>query len=132
MAEHIKFPYGKRYFEKGKNNSAYLGFNDRYFKKFNGNLDTLQKVLDSTVATYLMEYVSKKTGVQELSIKISSIPGSGLVHINVPYAYYQAYSPRIKKKSGKRGKKPFERMVSANKKNIEQQLVAYSRRLNGQ
>lgn len=132
MAEHIKTPYGKVYFEKGVNGSAYLEYNKRYFKKFNGNLDTMQKFLDNTVITYLMEYVSKKTGAQELSIRISSLPGSGKVKINVPYAYWQAYSKRIKKRVKKRGTKPFERMVSTNKKNIEQQLVAYSRRLNGQ
>lgn len=131
MAEHIKYPYGKIYFEKGKNGSAYLEFNDVYFKKFNGNLDTLQKQLDNLVAINLMEYVSKKTGVQELSIKISSVPGSGLVHINVPYAYYQAYSKRIKKRVGKRGTQPFERMVADKKGSIERQLVEYARRLNG-
>ena len=77
-----------------------------------------------------MEYVSKKTGVQELSIKISSVPGSGKVHINVPYAQYQAYSKRIKKRVGKRGTQPFERMVSDNKSSIERQLAEYnSRRL---
>lgn len=131
MVEHIKYPYGKIYFEKGKYGSAYLEFNDRYFKKFNGNLDTMQKNLDNLVATNLMEYVSYKTGVQELSIKISSIPGSGKVIINVPYARYQAYSKRIKKMAGKRGPQPFERMVSDKKGSIERQLTEISRRLNG-
>ena len=131
MANHIKVPYGKIYFEKGKEGSAYLEFNKAYFNKFNGNLDTMQKYLDNLVAINLMEYVSKKTGVQELSIKISSIPGSGKVHINVPYARYQAYSKRIKKRAGKRGTQPFERMVADKKGSIERQLLAYSRRLNG-
>lgn len=129
----IKYPNGKIYFMENKEGitKAYLKFNDNYFKKFNGNLDTLQKVLDNTVAINLMEYVSKKTGAQELSIKVSSIPGSGKVHINVPYAYYQAYSKRIKKRDGHRGTYPFERMVSDKKESIERQLLAYSRRLNG-
>ena len=131
MAKHIKFPYGKVYFEQGKNGSAYLEYSKGYESKFNGNLDTTQKYFDNLVTTYLMEYVSKKTGVQELSIKISSVPGSGKVHINVPYARYQAYSKRIKKRVGKRGTQPFERMVSDNKSSIERQLLAYSRRLNG-
>jgi len=131
MAEHIKFPYGKIYFEQGKNGSAYLEYNKSVINKFNGNLDTMQKYFDNLVAINLMEYVSKKIGVQELSIKISSVPGSGKVHINVPYARYQAYSKRIKKRVGKRGTRPFERMVADKKDSMEKQLMAYSRRING-
>lgn len=130
MAEHIKFPYGKIYFMQGKAGSAYLEYEKGYESKFNGALDSTQKYFDNLVAIHLMEYVSKKTGVQELSIKISSVPGSGKVHINVPYAQYQAYSKRIKKRVGKRGTQPFERMVSDNKSSIERQLAEYnSRRL---
>lgn len=129
--KHINFPYGKIYFEQGKYGSAYLEYDKTFERKFNGNLDTMQKYLDNLVAINLMEYVSKKTGMQELSIKISSVPGSGLVHINVPYAKYQAYSKRIKKRAGKRGTQPFERMVADKKTSIERQLIAYSRRLNG-
>lgn len=131
MAEHIKFPYGKIYFEQGKYGSAYLEYDRSYGGIFNGNLDNMQKYLDNMVANNLMEYVSKKTGTQELSIKISSVPGSGKVHINVPYARYQAYSKRIRKRVGKRGTQPFERMVSDKKSDMGRQLLAYSRRLNG-
>lgn len=131
MADHIKFPYGKIYFENNQYGSAYLEFNKAYESKFNGNLDNMQKFLDSTVANNLMAYVSFKTGVQELSIRISSIPGSGKVHINVPYARYQAYSKRIRKRAGKRGTQPFERMVADKKGSINRQLIEYSRRLNG-
>lgn len=131
MAEHINFPYGKIYFIEGKQGSAYLEYNKAGMNKLNKNIDSMQEYFDNLVAINLMEYVSKKTGVQELSIKISSVPGSGKVHINVPYAKYQAYSKRIKKRVGKRGTQPFERMVSDKKKSIEQQLVAYSRRING-
>ena len=76
-----------------------------------------------------MEYVSYKTGTQEKSILLTSDAGSGLVHINVPYAEYQAYSKRIKKRAGKRGTQPFERMVSDNKSNILKQVSEYARRL---
>lgn len=131
MAQHIDFPYGKIYFVEGKNGSAYLEYNKAGTSKFNNNLDSMQKYFDNLVAINLMEYVSKKTGVQELSIKISSVPGSGKVHINVPYARYQAYSKRIKKRVGKRGTYPFERMVADKKSSIEKQLVEYSRRING-
>lgn len=131
MADYVKFPYGKVYFEQGKYGSAYLEYTKGFENKINGNMNTLQKFLDKTVADYLMGYVSKKTGMQELSIKVSSVPGSGKVHINVPYARYQAYSSRIHKRVGKRGTHPFERMVADQKRNIERQLVAYSRRLNG-
>lgn len=131
MADKVQMPMGKIYFEKGQYGSAYLEWDKGYENKFNYNLDTLQEYMDNMVATYLMEYVSKNTGVQELSIKTSSIPGSGKVRINVPYAHYQAYSPKIKKRVGKRGTKPFERMVKDNKSNILKQLEEYSRRLNG-
>ena len=131
MVKHIDFPYGKIYFTEGENGSAYLEYNKLGTTKFNNNLDNVQKYFDNLVANNLMEYVSKRTGVQELSIKISSVPGSGKVHINVPYARYQAYSKRIKKRSGKRGTQPFERMVADNKSNILKQMAEYSRRING-
>ena len=79
----------------------------------------------------LQEYVSYKTGTQEKSIRLTSDPGSGKVHINVPYAEYQAYSKRIKKRVGKRGTYPFERMKADKKDTILKQVEAYSRRLNG-
>lgn len=131
MAEHISFPYGKVYFSKGEYGSAYLEYNKAGMNKLNKNIDSMQEYFDSLVATYLMEYVSMKTGTQKLSIKISSVPGSGKVHINVPYARYQAYSKKIKKRVDKRGTQPFERMVADNKNNILKQLEAYSRRING-
>ena len=132
MAEHIKFPYGKIYFQKNEYGSAYIEYNKAGTRRINTNIDNMQKYLDNMVAINLMEYVSKKTGTQELSIKISSVPGSGKVHINVPYAQYQAYSKRIKKRVGKRGTRPFERMVADKKKSMELELINYSRRINGQ
>lgn len=79
---------------------------------------------------FLQEYVSYKTGTQAKSIRLTSDPGSGKVHINVPYAEYQAYSKRIKKRVGKRGTYPFERMKADKKDTILKQVEAYSRRLN--
>ena len=72
----------------------------------------VQKYFDTMVARNLQPYVSYKSGTQEGSILTSLVAGSGEVHIDVDYAEYQAYSKRIKKRVGKRGTKPFERMVS--------------------
>lgn len=89
----------------------------------------VQRYLDTMVAKNLQPYVSFKSGTQEKSIMNSLVPGSGYVHINVPYAEYQAYSKRIHKRSGKRGTRPFERMVSDKKHTMEQELNAYARKV---
>ena len=47
----------------------------------------------------------------------------------VPYARYQAYSKRIKKRRGKRGTRPFERMVADKKNSIERELSSYARKV---
>ena len=125
----VEFPQGKIYVSD-KNGKAYIEYNKSYVNKFNNNLNKEQVFLDNKVIMYLQEYVSYKTGTQEKSIRLTSDPGSGLVHINVPYAEYQAYSKRIKKRVGKRGTRPFERMKADKKDTILKQVEAYSRRLN--
>ena len=127
----VEFPQGKIYVSQGGNGNAYIEYNKGYVNKFNNNLNKEQVFLDNKVIMYLQEYVSYKTGTQEKSIRLTSDPGSGKVHINVPYAEYQAYSSRIKKRVGKRGTRPFERMKADKKDTILKQLEAYSRRLNG-
>ena len=127
----VEFPQGKIYVSQGGNGKAYIEYNKSYVNKFNNDLNKTQVFLDNKVIMYLQEYVSYKTGTQEKSIRLTSDPGSGLVHINVPYAEYQAYSKRIKKRVGKRGTYPFERMKADKKDTILKQVEAYSRRLNG-
>ena len=127
----VEFPQGKIYVSQGGNGTAYIEYNKSYVNKFNNDLNKTQVFLDNKVIMYLQEYVSYKTGTQEKSIRLTSDPGSGLVHINVPYAEYQAYSKRIKKRVGKRGTRPFERMKADKKDTILKQVEAYSRRLNG-
>ena len=126
----VEFPQGKIYVSQGGNGKAYIEYNKSYVNKFNNNLNKEQVFLDNKVIMFLQEYVSYKYGVQAKSIRLTSDPGSGLVHINVPYAEYQAYSKRIKKRVGKRGTYPFERMKADKKDTIVKQLEAYSRRLN--
>lgn len=126
----VEFPQGKIYVSQGENGKAYIEYNKSYINKFNNNLNKTQVFLDNKVIIYLQEYVSYKTGTQEKSIRLTSDPGSGLVHINVPYARYQAYSKKIKKRAGKRGTYPFERMKADKKDTILKQVEAYSRRLN--
>ena len=127
----VEFPQGKIYVSQGGNGRAYIEYNKSYVNKFNNNLNKEQVFLDNKVIMFLQEYVSYKSGTQEKSIRLTSDPGSGLVHINVPYAEYQAYSKRIKKRVGKRGTYPFERMKADKKETILKQVEAYSRRLNG-
>ena len=126
----VEFPQGKIYVSQGGNGTAYIEYNKSYVNKFNNNLNKEQVFLDNKVIMFLQEYVSYKHGVQEKSIRLTSDPGSGKVHINVPYAEYQAYSKRIKKRVGKRGTRPFERMKADKKDTILKQVEAYSRRLN--
>lgn len=126
----VEFPQGKIYVSQNGNGKAYIEYNKSYVNKFNNNLNKEQVFLDNKVIMFLQEYVSYKTGTQEKSIRLTSDAGSGLVHINVPYAEYQAYSKRIKKRVGKRGTYPFERMKADKKETILKQVEAYSRRLN--
>ena len=127
----VEFPQGKIYVSQNGNGKAYIEYNKSYVNKFNNDLNKTQVFLDNKVIMFLQEYVSYKTGTQEKSIRLTSDPGSGKVHINVPYAEYQAYSKRIKKRVGKRGTYPFERMKAEKKDTILKQVEAYSRRLNG-
>lgn len=100
--------------------SKQLGINER---------GKVQQFVDMTVRNNLMAYVSKRTGAQEESIKIATKLGSGRVIINVPYATYQAYSKRIKKRVGKRGTQPFERMKADKKESILRQTIKYANSL---
>ena len=127
----VEFPQGKIYVTDGGKGKAYIEYNKSYVNKFNNDLNKTQVFLDNKVIMYLQEYVSYKTGTQAKSIRLTSDVGSGLVHINVPYAEYQAYSKKIKKRVGKRGTYPFERMKADKKDTILKQVEAYSRRLNG-
>lgn len=127
----IKFPQGTIYLAKGKNGSIRIEYNKNYVNKFKTNGNRLQVFVDNKVITYLQEYVSFKKGVQAKSIRLSSEEGSGVVVINVPYASYQAYSPKIHKRVGKRGTYPFERMKSDKRNSILIDAAKYSRRING-
>ena len=126
----VEFPQGKIYVSQNGNGKAYIEYNKSYVNKFNNDLNKTQVFLDNKVIMHLQEYVSYKTGTQAKSIRLTSDPGSGKVHINVPYAEYQAYSKKIKKRVGKRGTYPFERMKADKKDTILKQVEAYSRRLN--
>lgn len=112
-----------------KTDKAELKYNASFAKNFNNNLDKCQKYLDNLVVINLQEYVSYKRGIQSDSIRIATVLGSGLVIINVNYAEYQAYSKRIKKRVGKRGTRPFERMKADKSRSILNQLQRYARRL---
>ena len=122
----VKFPQSQKVGKDGT-----LNYNTSFTRNFNENLNKSQVFLDNKVGTYLQDYVSYKTGTQAKSIPMAGTYGKGYVIINVPYAEYQAYSKRIKKRVGKRGTYPFERMKADKKDTILKQVEAYSRRLNG-
>lgn len=123
----VNFPLGS---VKSSDGKLSLKYNGAAVRKLQRNLNETQIFLDNKVIVHLQQYVSKKEGVQEASIRLSSVPGSGKVHINVPYAAYQAYSKRIKKRVGKRGTQPFERMCADKADDILRQTAEYSRRIN--
>lgn len=116
-------------FQNVKGEKMILHYDSKFTKNFNDNIEKCQKYLDNLVVINLQEYVSYKSGTQAKSIRIATVLGSGLVIINVPYAEYQAYSKRIKKRVGKRGTYPFERMKSDKSKSILNQLQRYARRI---
>lgn len=124
----VTFPKGTIHYNK--NGKAYIEYNNNYVNKFNNDLNKTQMFLDETVARNLSAYVSFKTGTQEKSITLSTDYGSGIVRIDVPYAAYQAYSPKIRKRVGKRGTYPFERMKADKKSTILRETAEYARRLN--
>lgn len=115
-------------FKDKKTSDGTLTYYSSFKNPFNKGLNKTQVYLDKLVATNLRMYVSKRTGVQELNTQSYE---QGKVTINVPYAEYQAYSKRIKKRVGKRGTQPFERMKSDKKSTILKQVQEYARRLNG-
>ena len=123
-----EFPKGK--IKLNSKGNAYIEYNSQYVNNFNKNGSKVQMFLDKEVATNLQQYVSYKTGTQEKSVVLATNYGSGYVTIGVPYAEYQAYSKRIKKRVGKRGTQPFERMKSDKKDTILRQVAEYSKRLN--
>lgn len=115
-------------FKDKKTSEGTITYYSSFKSSFNRNLNKTQVYLDKLVATNLRPYVSRKTGTQEYNTQSYN---EGSVTINVPYAQYQAYSKRIKKRVGKRGTRPFERMVADKKGTILRQVQEYARRLNG-
>ena len=123
----LDVPEGKILLDR--NGKAYIKYNPNFKREMEKNLGKLQEFIDMTVRNNLMAYVSFRTGTQEKSIKLSTMIGSGQVIINVPYAKYQAYSKKIKKRVGKRGTYPFERMKADKKESILRQGAKYSQTL---
>lgn len=107
-----------------------LKYNPSFVRQFNENLNKTQLFLDKKVGGFLEKYVSLKTGAQKDSIANAGTYGKGIVMINVKYAHYQAYSPRISKRDGLRGTYPFERMKADKSDIILKETAEYSRRLN--
>lgn len=118
------------HFKNQKISGYNLEYDTNFIRKFNDNLNKTQLFLDKKVGGYLEKYVSYKTGTQKDSIANAGTYGKGYVMINVKYAHYQAYSPRISKVNGLRGTYPFERMKADKETVILSETSEYSRRLN--
>ena len=131
MAKKLKINFPKGTLITTPQGKCKIEYNTSYVNKFNDNLNQVQVFLDNKVITNLQDYVSYKSGTQAKSIRLASEEGSGVLTIGVPYAEYQAYSTRIKKRVGIRGTRPFERMKQDKKATILKQVASYSRRLNG-
>lgn len=121
----IKFPR-----KQNIGSNCYFEYDSNSIKSFNTNLNKTQLFLDKKVGDYLQKYVSFKDGTQEKSIVNAGTYGTGKVMINVLYAHYQAYSPKIKKRAGLRGTYPFERMKADKNSSILEDVSEYSRRIN--
>ena len=95
------------------------------------HFNKVQYFLDNEVVRNLQPYVARDTGAMESSISTSPLTrrGEGQVAIDTKYAAYQAYSSRIHKQAGLRGKYPFERMSSDRGGTILNDVSEYSRRL---
>lgn len=114
----------------------------------------VQQFLDKTVSQNLQKYVAFSSGTMEKSIKIATVPGSGKIVINVPYARFQSegkvmigvnsHSPWAKRgerkiviskrlkyhnQDPKRGSKPWERMKADKKDSILRQTIAYAKKV---
>lgn len=94
------------------------------------NLNDIQEYFDKEVIKNLQAYVAFDKGTMAGSIKTSSSTrvGEGQVAIDTKYAAYQAYSPKVHKRDGLRGKYPFERMAADKGQTILNDVSEYSRR----
>lgn len=75
----------------------------------------VQQIVDSEVMRYMDPYIPFLTGAMRNSMLIYTVPGSGEVNVNTPYAHRRLLSAR---KNGLRGPNFFERMKADHKKDI--------------
>lgn len=107
---------------------TFTSFDSEELQKMLG-LDESGKVtiyLAKQCADNVKDYVSYKSGTQ--MAKVSS--KNNVVTIGVAYAEYQAYSTKIKKRVGKRGTQPWERMINDKGSTILNEVATYSKKEN--
>ena len=75
----------------------------------------VQQIVDSEVMRYMDPYIPFLTGAMRNSMLTYTVPGSGEVNVNTPYAHRRLLSAR---KNGLRGPNFFERMKADHKKDI--------------
>lgn len=75
----------------------------------------VQQIADSEVMRYMDPYIPLASGAMRNSMLTYTVPGSGEVNVNTPYAHRRLLSAR---KNGLRGPNFFERMKADHKKDI--------------
>lgn len=80
-----------------------------------GNGGAAQKLVDSEVMRYMDPYIPFLTGAMRNSMLTYTVPGSGEVNVNTPYAHRRLLSAR---KNGLRGPNYFNRMKADHKDDI--------------
>ncbi len=75
----------------------------------------VQQIVDSEVMRYMDPYIPLASGAMRNSMLTYTVPGSGEVNVDTPYAHRRLLSAR---KNGLRGPNFFERMKADHKKDI--------------
>lgn len=90
-----------------------------YTKRMEQTFSNVQRRVDSEVMRYMEPYMQMQTGAMIMSMRASTVAGSGEVIVNTPYARRVYYSSSgVGRPTGpQRGPKYFERM-KADKKDV--------------
>lgn len=105
---------------KSGRHKAKIEINPSYTKRMEQSFSNVQRRIDSEVMRYMEPYMQMQTGAMIMSMRASSVIGSGEVVVNTPYARRIYYSSAgVGRPTGpQRGPKYFERMKADKKEAI--------------
>ena len=105
---------------KGGKIKAKMEVNPGYTRRMEKSFSATQRRIDNEVMRYMEPYMQMQTGAMIMSMRASTVTGSGEVIVNTPYArkvYYSSAS--VGRPAGpQRGPKYFERMKADKKEAI--------------